>query len=291
MQYIKLILETDNISPLEELIEESVDSILTQGVAGYELPSEDILSLSFSRWDVLITPLPNQDFIFDVCKNLAIKIISMETIEDNTDYLSQNDHRYSLDMGNFVIFNNEEDYEKFYSAKKIPLFINRAAAFGTGEHETTSMCLEFIENLHNKGYNFSNMLDLGCGSAILAIAMNKLFSGPILATDIDSLALQTAADFVSKNNAEITMLLSTGFLQIEKQKFDLITANILLNPLISMVDDFYNYLADGGYLVLSGFLDSQVETLRNTFDKKFKLVEIKAKNSWRAIIYRREDNE
>ncbi|MCL2567387.1 MAG: 50S ribosomal protein L11 methyltransferase [Alphaproteobacteria bacterium] len=289
MQYLKLILETNNIKPFEETVEEYVHSILTQGVLGFEIESEDILNLSFLRWEVLISPdssgLVDENFIQNVCKNLNIKIIASSIVEDNTDYLSQNNHRYSISLGNFVIFNNMEDYSKFYSPAKIPIIINQSTAFGTGEHETTALCLECIENLHNKGYNFNNMLDLGCGSAILAIAMNKLFSGQILAADIDSLAIETACEFVVKNNAEIAMLVSNGFESISMQKFDLITANILLNPLISMKDDFYNYLNDGGYLVLSGFLDSQEKDLRAAFDKQFKFVEIKAKNSWRAIVY------
>ncbi|MDR0484705.1 MAG: 50S ribosomal protein L11 methyltransferase [Alphaproteobacteria bacterium] len=291
MKYLKLYLQTNNINPFEETVEEYVSSIFIQGVVGFEIDSSDILSLCFSRWEVLINPLSEdttslEDFINSVCKNLDIKVISTQIIEDNTDYLNQQEHRYSLSLGNFVVFNNLEDYSKFYSPKSIAIFINQSTAFGTGKHETTSMCLETIENFYNKGYNFKNMLDLGCGSAILAIAMSKLFSGKILATDIDPLALTTAKEFVVKNQANnITMLLSEGFASINKQKFDLITANILLNPLLSMQEDFYNYLEKDGYLVLSGFLDSQVAELRNTFEKQFKLVEIKEKDSWRAIVY------
>ena len=293
MKHIKIQIETNNTKPFEETLEESVNSILVNGVEGFNIESDNILDLSFSRWEVVVIPMSNaleelKEFIVEVCKNLKIKLLSLEEIEDSTDYLNQETHRYSIDMGNFVIFNNEEDYEKFYSTKKIPILIKQSTGFGTGKHETTSMCLESISKFYDEKHNFNSMLDLGTGSAILAIAMEKLFKGKILATDIDELAISAANEFILKNNSQdrIKTLISIGFEKISPQEFDLITANILLNPLLEMVEDFYRYLAFGGYLVVSGFLDKQVDQLLEVFNNHgFKLIEIKEKGVWRSVIF------
>lgn len=293
MKHIKLQLETNNTKPFEETIEESVQSVLVNGVKGFEISNEDILGLFFSRWEVIIVPLnENLDelktFIVAVCDNLDANILLYELIEDNTDYLNQEEHRYSLDMGNFVIFNNEEDFVKFYSPKKIPLLVKQSTGFGTGKHETTAMCIEALSDLYHDGYSFNNMLDLGTGSGILAIVMQKVFKGYILSTDIDELAISAAKECIVKNNSQdrITTLVSIGFDEIQPQKFDLITANILLNTLLNMVNSFYEYLSEDGYLILSGFLDNQVDDIINAFIARgFKLMEVKEKKDWRAVIF------
>lgn len=292
MKHIKLQLETNNTKPFEETLEESVTSILVNGIKGFEIVDDNILDLSFSRWEVIVIPASEnleelKNFIIEICNNLKLKILSIDEVEDKTDYLNIEEHRYSIDMGKFVIFNNEEDFGKFYSAKKIPMLIKQSTGFGTGKHETTSMCLEAISKFYDDGKSFNNMLDLGTGSAILAIAMGNLFKGNILATDIDELAIVAAKESIIKNNFQVIKILtSMGFEKITPQEFDLITANILLNPLIEMVDDFYKYLAKNGYLILSGFLDTQVNQLVEVFKSKgFKLVEIKEKNDWKSVIF------
>ncbi len=294
MKQIKLRLETNNTKPFEETLEESVQSIIIRGIKEFEIHNNNnILDLCFSRWEVFIVPLtPNLDelgnFIIKICSNLNIDVLSYEVIEDDTNYLNQETQRYSIDMSNFVIFNNEEDFLKFYSPTKIPLLIKQSTGFGTGKHETTSMCLEIISDLYKKGYYFNNMLDLGTGSAILAVVMQKLFKGNILATDIDNLAIFAANESISKNNSNdrIKTLISNGFDKIQTQEFDLITANILLNPLIDMVNDFYRYLSYGGHLVLSGFLITQADKIVRIFkDKGFFLVKIKEKSNWQSIIF------
>jgi ribosomal protein L11 methyltransferase len=293
MKYIKLQLETQNTKPFEETLEESVTSILVNGMQGFKVEHNNILDLHFSRWEITVIPMAGtveelKEFIIEICSNLKIKILSLEVLEDNKDYLTLEEHRYSIDIGIFVIFNNEEDYVKFYSPSKIPILIKQSTGFGTGKHETTSMCLESISKFYNEKYSFNNMLDLGTGSAILAIAMEKLFKGDILATDIDELALNAGNEFILKNNSaqRVKTLVSIGFEKISPQEFDLITANILLNPLLDMVDDFYRYLITGGFLVLSGFLDTQANKLIETFTHKgFKLIEIKEKDIWRSVIF------
>ncbi len=293
MQYVDLIINCESPLLLEEMLEEEVISIITKGSDGFEIYSEDILSLSFSRWQLSIVPKSEHNIIElmlvinNLCSNLSIDIVACSIKEDAADYINMEQKRYSIDIGNFVIFNHAEDYAKFYSKHKIALLIKQSTAFGTGSHESTSLCLDILSDLFHKNYKFNSALDLGTGSGILALGVAKLFDCSILAVDNDPLALATAKEFIKLNNAEnnITTTLSSGFAEITGKKFDLIVANILLNPLVDMVDEFYSALEDRGILILAGFLDNQLPTLEAIFKQnKFILNNKKTRKGWVALV-------
>lgn len=139
--------------------------------------------------------------------------------------------------------------------------INAGRAFGTGHHGTTAGCLEMIEQVMRRRLHHA-VLDLGTGSAVLAIAVAKLAHRPVLATDIDPIAIDVARDNVRKNGcaALITLRTARGFhadIFARAGPFDLIIANILARPLMAMAPDIGRHLAPGGDVILSGILASQ----------------------------------
>lgn len=146
-------------------------------------------------------------------------------------------------------------------AGDVGIEIDAGQAFGTGHHGTTSGCLIMLENIINKRKPYS-ALDLGAGSAVLAIAIAKLTSAKILATDIDPIAVKVARENVALNGqtAQIQCETSIGFKHLafkHQAPFELIVANILPWPLMAMALDIEKHLAYGGDLILSGILTHQ----------------------------------
>ena len=145
-----------------------------------------------------------------------------------------------------------------------PLLIEASMAFGTGHHGTTKGCLLALEQLITDGFKAKNVIDVGCGTAVLAMAAARIFSANVIASDIDSVAHSVAKMNILANGLDrnIQCFEASGFAheQIKtKNPFDLIFANILLAPLLAIATDISKYSLSGGYVVLSGILSEQAE--------------------------------
>ncbi len=144
----------------------------------------------------------------------------------------------------------------------IPLRLNAATAFGSGEHESTYGCMLALSALLKHGKRRGDFLDLGCGSGILALAMTKAWRRAVLATDIDPEAVRVAALNVRRNHEQrwVRVAVADG-LQADafrgRGPFALITANILARPLCKMARGIAANLVPGGRLVLAGLLQRQ----------------------------------
>lgn len=143
----------------------------------------------------------------------------------------------------------------------IPLLVDAGQAFGTGHHETTTGCLEFISEILRPGIRL-NALDIGTGTGVLAIAIAKLARCHVLASDIDPVAIRVTRANARKNGvAPFTAAVTAkGFghpALRARAPYDLIVANILARPLVSLAPAFAAYLKVGGTLILSGTLRSQ----------------------------------
>jgi ribosomal protein L11 methyltransferase len=162
--------------------------------------------------------------------------------------------------GRFLV-HGSHDRDKVRSGD-IAIEIDAGQAFGTGHHGTTAGCLETIERVLN-AENPKNALDLGTGSGVLAIAVRKLRPMiPVLATDIDPIAVRVARENVRRNGIANGIALETapGFHSPAFDRygpFDLIIANILARPLIKMAPQLVNHLSPGGSVILSGILAEQ----------------------------------
>lgn len=143
----------------------------------------------------------------------------------------------------------------------IALRIEAGLAFGTGHHETTALCLAALSDLA-KRRRFSRVLDLGCGTGLLAIGAAKLWRRKVLASDIDPVAVQVARENARANGAAplVQVLTADGLTHAAirtRAPFDLIIANILASPLTQLAPAIADSLAKGGVLVLSGLLRNQ----------------------------------
>lgn len=146
-------------------------------------------------------------------------------------------------------------------AGSVAIHIEAAQAFGTGHHETTSGCLEAIDRLTRR-YWFSNPLDVGTGTGVLAIAIAKRLRLPVLATDIDPVAVRTAKENAVDNGVGklVTAITADGLRHPRIGRgapYDLIVANILAGPLIQIAPSVGRVAAPGAAIVLSGLLATQ----------------------------------
>jgi len=143
----------------------------------------------------------------------------------------------------------------------IPIRIEAGLAFGTGHHETTALCLQALYQIA-RASRPKRILDLGCGTGVLAIAAAKLWRRDILATDIDPVAVEVARENARANRVAplIHAAVADGFTSPairSRAPFDLILANILAGPLTKLAPDLAAALAPNGTAVLSGLLRNQ----------------------------------
>lgn len=170
--------------------------------------------------------------------------------------------------------------------------IEAGLAFGTGHHGTTAGCLQMIDRVVRREQPH-NALDLGTGSAVLAIAVAKLAHIPVLATDIDPIATRVAAGNVRLNGASayVATVTATGFGHpafARRAPFDLIVANILARPLMRLAPAMCAHLAPGGSLILSGILERQREAVIAAYaGQRFRHVSTLHREGWVTIHMKR----
>lgn len=167
----------------------------------------------------------------------------------------------------------------------IHLMLDPGLAFGTGTHPTTSLCLTWLEQapIQNK-----QVIDYGCGSGILSIAALKLGAAHVDAVDIDPQALMATQNNAQSNHIG-PLALSTGTPDQLNQPVDLIIANILLAPLISLKDRFHQLILPGGLLVVSGILNDQELQLITSYDTLFTLQNKQTHEGWSLLIFKRDE--
>ncbi len=184
------------------------------------------------------------------------------TIEEipPTDWLAATHQAFPpIRIGRFRIHGSHESTP--VPTGTIGLSIDAATAFGTGEHETTSGCLMALQRLV-KRRRVRRVLDMGCGSGILAFAAARLCRAPVLAVDIDPEAVRVARANARVNQvgAWVTIMAADGYSDrrvVAGGPYDLITANILARPLMTMARDLARSLAPGGTAILAGLLTAQ----------------------------------
>ena len=185
--------------------------------------------------------------------------------------------------GRFFVYGSH-DADKI-PAGLIPLLIDAGQAFGTGHHETTTGCLEFISDLIRPGMKV-NALDIGTGTGVLAIALAKLTHVNVLATDIDPVAVKVTDKNARANGVGpfVKARTAKGFshpIIKAHAPYDLIIANILARPLVSLAPSFRAHLQGGGTLILSGILRQQETMVRNAMRLQgMVLVSRKPKGDW-----------
>lgn len=153
-------------------------------------------------------------------------------------------------------------------------------AFGTGNHATTGLCLEWLANNPPKG---KTMIDYGCGSGILAIAASKLGAERVWAVDIDPQALAATEANAANNELQNGQIIATLPDKLDAPCVDLLIANILANPLIELSKSFSDMLIPGGKIVLSGILFEQISSVETEYSRWFDLEPPTVQEEWARI--------
>ncbi len=185
--------------------------------------------------------------------------------------------------GGFLVYGSHD--RDAIEPTDIPIEIEAGLAFGTGHHGTTSGCLEMIAKVVATEHP-SNALDLGTGSAVLAIAIAKLDAIPVLATDIDDIATTVAAQNAALNDVSdhVETVTAAGFdnpIFAQRGPFALLVANILAGPLIALAPQMVKHVADGGSLILSGILATQHDAVVAAYTAQgFRHIETLHRGEW-----------
>ena len=162
-------------------------------------------------------------------------------------------------------------------------------AFGTGTHETTKLVIELLEKYTKAG---DNMLDVGCGSGILAICASKLGAKTCAAYDIDPVAVRVARDNIEESGQKnITCEVSDLLKQVtlENGKYDLITANIVADIIIRMAPDIGDYMKDDAILIASGIITERCSEVTAAISENGLLVvDTIEDNGWCALVIKKK---
>lgn len=185
-----------------------------------------------------------------------------------------------VEAGRFFVYGSH-DADKIPEGSE-PLLIEAAMAFGTGHHGTTLGCLRALDHLANEGFVGKKVVDIGCGTAVLAMGAARIWPDNVMASDIDEVAVDVAEANVKANDlvGRVQCLEATGFDHADLKvagPFDLVFANILKGPLIDLAHDMAANLQGSGYAILSGILVHQAEDV----------IEAYARSG--INLYRRED--
>lgn len=221
-------------------------------VGGYftETPDETalaVLAAAFEAKPFVISELPETDWVAHVRRELA-----------------------PVEAGRFFVYGSH-DADKLPEGR-IPLLIEAAMAFGTGHHGTTLGCLKALDHLLSEGFSAAKVADIGCGTAVLAMAAARVWDGDIIASDIDQVAVDVAEANLKANgmSGAVKCVEAAGFDHPDLQAhapYDLIFANILKGPLVALAPEISGNLRTGGQAILSGILNEQADDVLSVYSR------------------------
>lgn len=194
---------------------------------------------------------------------------------------------FKVDPGIYIVpsFEIEEFRKKPLGSLYIEM--DPENAFGTGQHQTTQLCLKNIHEVVTDQKSAQwHALDVGTGSGILAILMKKLGVCHVLATETDDDALITAANNALKNGVEIDWLHVNEEHIYDKARYDLVVANILAPVLIVMAENLFGTCKKGGTIILSGILNSQALDVIKAYKKLgARYIKQDSKDDWCSLVF------
>jgi ribosomal protein L11 methyltransferase len=197
----------------------------------------------------------------------------------------------SFTVGRFFIKPTWEEDDGSYKDMEM-IEIDPGTAFGTGKHDTTQLCIKQLIEYVKKG---DSVLDLGCGSGILSIAAKKLGAKKIAMTDIDPAAISAVSDnfavnHISMEDVEVIHgnVLENKEMQehFEKEKFDIVVANILADVIIPISAIADRFLKKGGVFISSGIIYMKEDDVISAVNKNnsLELKDVEKQGDWRAVI-------
>ena len=170
-----------------------------------------------------------------------------------------------------------------YDTDRVKLILDPGLAFGTGGHETTNLCLEVLDERVRGG---ERVLDIGTGSGILAIAALKLGAAVAEGVDIDPVAVRTAGENAALNGVADKLTVLVGDLSDKASgKYDIITANIVANAIMSLAPAVPGLMADDAVFIASGIIDSRKDEVIAALEAAgLAVLEVKEKRGWECIV-------
>jgi len=228
-------------------------------------------------------------FSSDLGQQIREKIIkNFQMFRPHFSLMENEDWVRSFHLKNKPIFIGKKfcvcpSWEKEKIDRSVIIRLDPGQAFGTGSHETTQLCLEYLEKINLEG---KTLLDYGCGSGILGIAAVKLGADKVIAIDNDKNSIDVAIANAKENNTIGQMLIS---LECDEKKItsDILISNIFSSVLLKLMQDFDNLLAPDGMLILSGILKSQIDEFLEKFESSFELVNLNFKNDWCLVVFKK----
>ncbi len=173
---------------------------------------------------------------------------------------------------------------------EIVIEINPSMAFGTGHHETTRLCIQAIEEIIRNG-RVKDVLDVGCGSGILAISALRLGADEAIGLDSDPIAINEARKNLERNSVSNKLRLFCGYVESVKGKFDLIVVNISAEVVFLIRKELKSRLRKGGKLIASGIPHSRRdEVIRGLENVGFILDRELRDGEWIAILFNVDKN-
>lgn len=163
------------------------------------------------------------------------------------------------------------------ATEAVKILLDPGLAFGTGNHPTTALCLEWLDGEDLVG---KQVLDYGCGSGILAIAAAKLGAAIVVATDLDPQALEATVENARRNQLTADKIITCLPEDLPAQRYDVVIANILSGPLVTLAPTLLSYLKPQGRLALSGILADQGATVAAAYEFALENTQITAKEEW-----------
>ncbi|NVO57165.1 50S ribosomal protein L11 methyltransferase [Rhodobacteraceae bacterium B1Z28] len=239
-------------------------------VGGYfiETPDETalaVLAVAFEAKPFVVSQLPKTDWVAHVRRELA-----------------------PVEAGRFFVYGSHDADN--VPENRIPLLIEAAMAFGTGHHGTTLGCLKALDQLLDDGFEATKVADIGCGTAVLAMAAARVWDGEILASDIDQVAVDVAEANLKANgmSGAVRCVEAAGFDHPQLQSlapYDLIFANILKGPLVALSPEIAANLRPGGHAILSGILNEQADDVVAVYSQNgFNLANRDQIGEWTTLI-------
>ena len=187
---------------------------------------------------------------------------------------------------NIVIKPSWDEYEP--ESNEIVIEIDPGLAFGTGTHETTSLCVEFLEK-YAKGKE--KLLDIGCGSGILMLIGKKLGVKKVIGIDIDEKVRDVVLENFSKNGINNDFEVIIGNLVDDVNgKYNLVVSNILVDVLEKLLEDIEKILEKGATVIFSGILNEKEEAfVKKAENYNLKQIDRREKNNWVSLVFKYEN--
>ena len=280
----------------------------------YGIYIEDYSDLIEQSWEIAHVDLIEQELLEkDRSKAIVHIYISkednaLEAVEYLTERLNANGIKFKLIKNNVDDSDWLDGWKKFFKCTEIGeklvirpswenyenksnrkiLSIDPGAAFGTGTHATTSLCLTILERYVNED---STVLDIGCGSGILSIASVLLGAKYSDGVDIDEQSVRVAKENAKLNCvSDKTNYIVGNLAEKIDGKYSIVCANIVADIIIELLENVSNYMTEDGIIVTSGIIDMRETDVLSAFDKYgFKIVEEIKRDNWCAFVCRKEN--